>query len=182
MRISLVFRTALLPLVAASALATTAHAMQPSPNAERADLLFSRAVAQEAQSTTTFSRHVRRTAHLYLQSAELRDASDPLKIESLQRAGGLLMKVDAKRAQRAIEEAAELALSRGDVMRTAHLYLDGAWLVGSSASATTRTREAANQYLNRARLLAGAPGLSEAERNSILKRIAAPAPAMAASR
>jgi hypothetical protein len=182
MRITHLIRTAVLPLVALFALSTPGHAAQSNTNATRADALFNQASQMEQEISASFPRHLRRTAHLYLKSAALREASDPLKIESLYRAGTLLMTLEPQRAHRVLAQAAELALTHGDVVRTAHIYLDGAWVVASRGSASAEELRVANSYVSRARLLADAPSLSASDRDAIHKRIrSATAPAMATS-
>jgi hypothetical protein len=176
MRITQILRTAALSLVAASGLAMTAHATEPAPNPVRADLLFARATAMEEQAATTsnFPRHLRRTAHLYLSSAELRADSDPRKIESLSRAGALLVRVDPDRACTMLGRAASLALSHGDVVRTAHLYLDAAWVLHAREGSSMEDRARVNDFLRKARLLADAPRLGAHDRDGIMKRIRSP--------
>jgi hypothetical protein len=171
MRTTLLLLATVAALGAASAFPAQAHASSPTLNEPRADLLFQQAMAQERQPSASFTRHLRQTARLYLKSAELRDASDPLKAESLQRAGALLMSVEPRRARELFAQAAELALARGDVVRSAHFYLDAAWVGETWQLRSARDRLAANEYIRKAHLLADAPLLSVEQRGSILKRI-----------
>jgi hypothetical protein len=174
MHTTLSLRSLLLSVVATSAFAVTAVAEQPDPDSMRADVLFKQAVAMEKQSSTSFTRHLRRTARLYLESAELRDDSDPLKSQSLHRAGSLLVASDLGRSCRLMGRAAELALARGDVLRATHQFLDAAWVVSHAPSKTNADRRIARNYLEQARLLAESPVLSVQERAGIQKRIESP--------
>lgn len=182
MRITTLLLSTVVALGATSVFPATAPAASATVNESRADLLYNQALAQERQPSSSFTRHLRRTARLYLESAELREVSDPLKAESLHRAGALLMSVEPRRARTLFANAAELALARGDVLRSAHSYLDAAWVGDAWELRSARDRLTANDYVRKARLLAEAPLLSADQRASILKRIqpaAAAAPGLA---
>jgi hypothetical protein len=168
-------RRAFLALVAISMFSTPALAEQPDRDGTRADALFQQAAAMEHETSTSFSRHLRRTAKLYRQSAELREDSDPLKVESLQRAGALLMSLDPHRSCQLLGRAAELALAHGDVVRATHLYIDGAWVVARNPSRSNADRHRAIGFLEQARLLADGPSMSAQERATIRSRFESPA-------
>jgi hypothetical protein len=168
-------RRAFLALVAISTVSTPAFAEQQDRDRTRAEALFQQAVAMEHETSMSFSRHLRRTARLYLQSAELRENSDPLKVQSLERAGALLMSLDAHRSCRLLGRAAELALAHGDVVRATHLYIDGAWIIANNRSSSEADRRMGRRFVEQARLLAAGPKVSAQERATILGRIEAPA-------
>jgi hypothetical protein len=168
-------RRAFLALVAISMFSTPALAEQPDRDGTRADALFQQAVAMEHETSMSFTRHLRRMARLYVQSAELREDSDPLKVESLQRAGTLLMSLDAHRSCRLLGRAAELALTHGDVVRATHLYIDGAWIIANNRSSSEADRRMGRRFVEQARLLAAGPKVSAQERAAILGRIESPA-------
>jgi hypothetical protein len=172
MRTLQILRTTALSLIAASAMAVSAHATDTDSDTRRADRLYEQAEAMEQQPTShDFSRHLRRTARLYQASAELRADSDPRKIESLYRAGVLLTTQEPERARKLISEAAELALSHGDVVRTAHFCLDAAWILTRDNHVTEEAHRMARSYLERARLLADSPAIDAEARAGILHRI-----------
>jgi hypothetical protein len=165
-------RAAVLPLLAAAAIPMTLAAQQPTDRAARADAFFEQASQMEqAQAEAGISRHVRDVARLYLKSASLREVSDPMRIESLHRAGTLLYTVNPKRAQRILGEAAELALIHGNVVRSAHSFLDAAAVVDAKQIDSEGARIAANRYVTTARTLADSPVLSVQQRDAILRRI-----------
>jgi hypothetical protein len=172
MKIRTLFRATVLPLLAAAILPLTATAEQPTPRVARADAFFELAVQMEQASVETgFNRHVRGTARLFMKSARLREISDPMRIESLYRAGKLLAQVQPYQSHRALAEAAELALIHGNVTRSAHAYLDAASLVQSGAVRSEEAQAATAQHVARARALADSPVLSVEQRDGILRRI-----------
>lgn len=174
-------RAAVLPLLAAATLPATLAAQQPSERTARADALFEQASRMEqVQPETGFGRHVRTTARLYLKSASMREVWDPKRVESLHRAGTLLYAVDPNRSQKIVGQAAELALTQGDVMRSAHAFLDAASVVSNKGLRSSEARAAASQYVATARTLADSPVLDVQQRDAILRRIGSPAVALRA--
>ncbi|CAN5711210.1 hypothetical protein BH23GEM11_BH23GEM11_15590 [soil metagenome] len=113
----------------------------------------------------------REAARLYRQAADLREVSDPMKVESLREASR--MSFYAGRTHRALadaSEAARLALRQGDVVVAAHIHMDAAWLAAELGDAAT-----AGQHLADARMLAASPLLAQSQRVDLLSRLAAPA-------
>jgi hypothetical protein len=164
-------RATLLPLFAA-AIPMTAAAQQPADRTTRADALFEQASRMEQEQVDpAFSRHVRGVARLYLKSASLRAVSDPMRIESLHRAGSLLYAVNPGRSRELLGQAAELALIHGDVVRSAHAFLDAAAVVDAKRLDSDEARAASHHYVTTARTLADSPVLDVQQRDAILRRI-----------
>jgi len=112
----------------------------------------------------------KQAARLYRQAADLRDDSDPMKVQSLRNASR--MNFYAGRTNRALSDAAEaaqLALRQGDVVAAAHVHMDAAWLALEMGDSVT-----AEQHLGDARLLAASPLLAQAQRADLMVRLAAP--------
>ena len=174
MRMHSILQTALLCSIVTSWVWTTALVAQPTDSPARADSLFNQAAAMQERAGTPFPLHLRRTAKLYVKSARLRDDSDPRKVESLYRAGAMLVAVDPALGRKLLVEAAESALTYGDVARAAHLYLDCAWIVHVGLARSLEAQQTANQCLERAYILAQVPFLSTNERNSIMARVQLP--------
>ena len=109
----------------------------------------------------------KKAARLYQKAAELRPADDHQKVLNLQQASLLLHYVgDDRMALTVMEEAAEVALRRGDVVAAAEARLDAAWLAGE-----LKQRETAREHLEEARILSSSPLLGQSERSRILHRI-----------
>jgi hypothetical protein len=179
MRLRALLRTATLSLLLAAAGAPAALAQTAVAN-PRADALFRRAEASGVRSSESFPRHMRRLADLYLKSAALRSYADPLKIESLERAAGLLMKLEPHRSRKLLEQAGDIAYVRKDVFQAATLYTDAAWVVVSYPTGTAEEVQAAVDLLQLARALAEDPAVSTAQRTAILTRIDTAAATVAA--
>lgn len=112
----------------------------------------------------------KRSARLFRQAADLRDDSDPMKVQSLRDASH--MNFYAGRTSQALSDAAEaaqLALRQGDVVAAAHVHTDAAWLALEMGDRVT-----AEQHLADARLLAASPLLAQAQRADLMIRLAAP--------
>jgi hypothetical protein len=166
------FRFALIPLLALALQPSILAAQAGSDRAARADALYEQAVQRELESPTgSFRQHVRDVARLHLRSAALREDSDPLKIESYERAGTLLYAVSPRRAHRAFERAAELALLHGQVARSAQAHLDAAAVVHSKRLVGAAHQQSAAEAVQLARTLADHPVVSAAQRDAILTRL-----------
>jgi hypothetical protein len=177
---SAMFRAAALAVVAAGFLTTAAPAQAPAVTHPRADVLFQRAEAMGTQPTTAFARQWRRMADLYVKSAELRAYGDPRKVESLRRAGGLLMRVDPGRSRELLERAGDAALAVENLFQAASLYTDAAWVVVNHSTGAPEEVQAALDCLELARHLAEGPSISREQRAAILHRIKGAAAIVAA--
>jgi len=165
-------RLALVPLLALALHPAVLSAQADSDRGARADALFEQAVQSELEIPTgSFRRHVREIAKLHLQSAALREDSDPRKIESYEHAGTLLYSVSARRSHRAFQRAAELALLHGQVARSAQAHLDAAAVVHSKRLGGAAHQHSAAESVQMARTLADHPVVSAAQRDAILTRL-----------
>lgn len=127
-----------------------------------------RADAWDAQAEGFYSspRQWRRAAALHELAATSRDAADPRRAESLIMAAHLLYAVDdVAGARQAMEEGADAALARGDIVRAAEAWLDAASLAGAEGNA-----HAALDLLHRATALASSPLLADGQRARIMTR------------
>lgn len=130
---------------------------------ERADSLYAKAERQEIQSKSQFAK----TAALYERSAELRSPGDDKRFESLVMAARLRYgHGDRRRAADDMEQAAEEAAIRGDVVNAAVSYLDAAFL-----AVELRQRDRAVKHVRAARLLTHSPLLTDAQRLELRVRL-----------
>lgn len=112
-------------------------------------------------------RDWRIAAGLLRQAAHLRLPGDLGSVESLRIAGRIYHHLeDGKRARSAFLEAAELAVTYGDVEGAAHAFLDAA-----SVAAERGEDLQVHELARKATLLSGSPLLTAAEREAILSRI-----------
>jgi hypothetical protein len=165
-------RTARLSLLAATIVASafavpaTASAQQTLP-AEvvraqgKAEALTARATALIADH---FSKHTaRRAARMHAEAAALYAAGSVQRFDCLYAAatlhysGGELQEARAK-----VEQAAEQAMERGDVLRASRAWSDAATL-----AVAMRDTDAAATMTRRAEMLATSPLLSEAQRGEL---------------
>lgn len=151
--------------LAAGAQAQSSHTKLPSlavePNA-RADKL-----REEAKLYYTKVSTLRKAAGLHEREAGARVESDPLKFEALDLAARLYAYAgDNARGTALMEQAARGALTRGDVKRAAHAFLDAAFL-----ALRVRDGERARELTHQADLLALSPLLNPDEKLAIVQRI-----------
>jgi|GEM_PF-4272678 len=166
------FRLALVPLLALALQPTVLSAQPESDREARAHALYEQAVQHElAMPSGSFRRHVREIARLHLRSAALREDSDPLKIESYERAGTLLYSVSPRRSHRAFERAAGLALLHGQVARSAQAHLNAAAVVYSKRLGGAAHQRSATEAVQLARAMANHPVVSTEQRDAILTRV-----------
>jgi|GEM_PF-4844601 len=170
MKISTILRTTTASLVAACTFSTAALTQEPTAPNQRADALFERAETMGIQSSR-FSRDTRRAADLYMKSAALRPTSDSRKIESVRRAGGLLVSVDPQKSYKLYEYAAQIALVNMDFFSAASFYADAAWVATNHSSGTLENLRAAKASLEMASRLIEMPSVTTEQRESLLRRI-----------
>jgi hypothetical protein len=130
--------------------------------------LHQKALQLEEQGVTT---RWPRAARLHIRSARLRTAEDPGAEHCLVHAANLLQHTRPDEVFGLLIEAADRALARGDVLRAARWYLDAAGYVQERPRRDATDVEQAVQAVDKAKLLAGSPLLSEAERNALLARL-----------
>ena len=131
------------------------------PNA-RADQLRKDAMRNYEKVST-----LRKAAYLHEREAAARVESDPLKFEALDLAARLYAySGDPARGTVLMEQAARGALTRGDVKRAAHAFLDAAFMALSA-----KDGERVAELVHQADLLALSPLLNEGEKVAIVQRI-----------
>lgn len=136
-----------------------------SGTALRADGLHDQALQLQASPTT-----LGQAALLHVQEAEMRPSYDVSAIDCLTLAGNLY--VAAKRpldARRAFEQAADRALSMGDLQRAALLYVNASFTAQRENNQDEMTRLG-----RKADLLTSSPLLSTSQRTDIHRRITHP--------
>lgn len=158
-----------LPAPAVAQLAVAQQPLDPvrvtAASTARADSLFARAARREIQSIRDF----RKVAAMYEKSAELREVGDEKRFEALQMAARLRYGSGERRqAADDMEQAAQEAAARGDVVNAADSYIDAAHL-----AVELRERERALKFVRTAELLTRSPLLSEQQRAAVQTRIAA---------
>jgi hypothetical protein len=131
------------------------------PN-EKADQLRAQAEALHGDR-----KSARKAAAMHEREAQLRSEADPLAIEALDRAAQLYSSAgDHMRAEAAKRAAADRALRQGDVLRSAHAYLDAAFI-----ALDNKDVERALSFARQADLLALSPLLTPSDRVAIVRRI-----------
>lgn len=106
-------------------------------------------------------------ARLYVREAKLRGPEDPESVKCLTTAAHLLYYAGRHPgARRVMEQAAEAALERGDVLGSADIYLLAAWMAQTDGKKSETARLA-----HRAQLLAGSPLLASQESAALLTRV-----------
>jgi hypothetical protein len=145
--------------------AQNSKAMLPSvavePNA-RADQL-----RRDARNHYDKVSTLRKAATLHEKEAAARVESDPLKFEALDLAARLYAySGNPAKGTLLMEQAARGALTRGDVKRAAHAYLDAAFM-----ALNVKDSERVSQLVHQADLLALSPLLNEGEKVAIVQRI-----------
>ena len=110
---------------------------------------------------------LRKAAALHEREAAARVESDPLKFEALDLAARLYSySGDPGKGTLLMEQAARGALTRGDVKRAAHAYLDAAFMALS-----VKDGQKVGQLVHQADLLALSPLLNEGDKQAIVQRI-----------
>jgi tetratricopeptide (TPR) repeat protein len=126
-----------------------------------ADSIRQTAIELQADPQTFYQ-----AAIAYKDAAGYRDRTDITAVGDLVLAGRLLhASGQSGEALATLEEAAERALSLGDVERAAGAYLDAAWL-----AQTLDDTDAVQRLGTRAEMLASSPLLDDAQRRNILRR------------
>jgi hypothetical protein len=121
----------------------------------------------EAEALYVTPRAYKRAASLHEEEARLRPVSDPRMVEALRQSGRLYTYAGNPAKGRALmQEAAETALRRGDVLLAAHSYLDAAFL-----ALRARDVERALTLAKSADMLSWSPLLEASDRLGIVRRI-----------
>jgi hypothetical protein len=129
----------------------------------RADSLDAKANAIELSRLSDFPK----VARLHEQSAGLRSVGDAKRFESLRKAARLRYGAgDCRRAADDMEQAARDAAARGDIVNAVSAYIDVAYI-----AAELRQGARAVESTSTARLLAGSPLLTEAQRLQLRVRL-----------
>ena len=108
-----------------------------------------------------------RAAHVLRQESEQRTADDPQAFNAFVLSGRMFGYAgELIDAQRMIEDAAWVALMRGEIEKSANAFIDAAW-VAQQRGKNTAVRE----LLFHAELLTESPYLTAEKRDAILRRI-----------
>ncbi len=156
--------------------ATTTEPVVGDPTASRRTVVDTTGDPAEVEELEARAERLARSAErrdwriaagLLRQAAHLRLPGDLGSVESLRVAGRIYHHLeDGKRARSAFLEAAELAVTYGDVEGAAHAYLDAA-----SVAAERGEDLQVHELARKAALLSGSPLLTAAEREAIRSRI-----------
>jgi hypothetical protein len=142
-------------------LVATAMAAPLPAHAQSADDLHERAVALHVKP----SRYTTAAA-LHIREARIRGYDDAQSTECLYVAANLLYFAGKKsQALTTMVDAAESSTRRGDVMRAANAFISAAFIAKDLKNPVVR------ELVQRARVLAEAPGLTDAQRVSITSRL-----------
>jgi hypothetical protein len=120
-------------------------------------------------------------ARLRIRSAELRAPEDPVAVECLKRAAGLLNEQDPREAAKIMGKAADRAATVGNIVVAAHAYLDAAYGLSHCSPSAVPGRyevpagemEQIRAWVEKARLLSYSPYLTVAQREQIVHRLGA---------
>ena len=122
---------------------------------------------RQAADLYTSPKNFKRAADLLLKAADLRDVADPMKVKNQSLAARLFYYAgDKQRGMTVLEGAADHALSVGDVLVAAELYLDASY-VAQELEQGEKVRELAQKT----RLLMNSPLVDARERDRVLSRI-----------
>ena len=157
------FAAALVLPVAASAQQQLDPVRVTAASAERADSLHARAERHGIETLRDFGK----VAHLHEESAELRGDDDVRRFECLQMAAYLRHGAGShRRAMENMEQAAQLAAARGDVMNAARAHIDAAY-IAVDLKQGSRVKE----HARAARLLTESPLITAAQRVELLSHL-----------
>jgi hypothetical protein len=145
--------------VAAQAASTSLAAAETNKRAEQ--------LRRSAQALYEQPTQLRRAAELHEQEAATRKDTDPQRVDALDLAARLYAySGDPERGHELMARAARQALKCGDVRRSAHAFIDAAFI-----ALRARDVKLADELTREAELLALSPLLSSAEKVAIVKRI-----------
>lgn len=123
--------------------------------------------AAASRRTISTLRDFKKVARLHEESAQLRSAGDAKRFDCLQTAARLRYGAnDRRRAVEDMEQAAQQAAARGDVVNAAGAYVDAAHV-----AAELRQGERAAEFVRAAQLLTQSPLLSDAQRTELRGRL-----------
>jgi hypothetical protein len=143
------------------------RAQAPGNGAERGKTQDAATVEAQAKALHDQPKQYRRAAELYVQASDLREASDPQRVENRKMAARLyFLSGNVARARVVMEDAANTALAAGNLVQAAHTYLDASVLARDD-----RAPGDANRLAQKAELLMASPLVSDAERKDVLGRI-----------
>ena len=161
------FTPRMIVLTALVAGPTALHAQ--SVRSTRPDDAHAKALVLRTKAVALYDQPKRfsEAARLHVQEANYRTARDVEGVEALAMAARLFKYANRLfDARMAMEQAADRALTIGDVVRAAHAYLDAAFVARSAGQQQEITR-----LVSKAHLLADSPLLSSTDRINIRKRI-----------
>src|SRR5262245_14675070 len=122
---------------------------------------------RSAQALYEQPARLRRAAELHEQEAAVRKDTDPQRVEALDLAARLYAySGDPVRGHELMARAARQALKCGDVRRSAHAFIDAAFI-----ALRARDTRLADELTREAELLALSPLLTAQEKVAIVKRI-----------
>jgi hypothetical protein len=122
---------------------------------------------RQAAELYTSPKNFRRAADLLLKAADLRDVADPAKVKNQSLAARLFYYAgDKQRGMTVLEGAADHALSVGDVLVAAELYLDASYVAQELEQG-----EKVRALAEKTRLLMNSPLVDARERDRVLSRI-----------
>jgi hypothetical protein len=136
---------------------TTESATKPDPSQ----------LERQAAELYTSPKNFKRAADLLLKAAELRAVADPMKVKNQSLAARLLYYAgDRQRSMTLLEGAADHALSVGDVLVAAELYLDASYVAQELGQG-----EMVRELAEKTRLLMNSPLVDARQRDRVLARI-----------
>lgn len=166
MRTTLLAAGAMLVTSATAVGAQVDYAMS-APRGPEASVTRADKLKQEAESLFGTPKQWKKAQRLLIESAEIRDATDEDAYTCYMMAGRLAAVLgDNDAAHEALESAAEHALARGALVDAASAFIDAA-----HAAARAGNRDAVEELVERASLLASAPRLTDQERAAIRHRL-----------
>jgi hypothetical protein len=125
------------------------------------------ALEREAADLYSSPKNFKRAANLLLRAADLRPVADPLKVKNQSLAARLFYYAgDKERGMTVLEGAADHALSIGDVLAAAELYLDASYVAQELDRGEDMRR-----FAEKSRLLMNSPLVDARERDRVLGRI-----------
>lgn len=157
--------TAALTLALAASASAQAIAPAVDPKDQQADQMHARALAMHANPD-----RLQEAARLHRFEAKLRKEGDKRAFDCLSLASYLLIYSGRlKDARYVMEQAAQEATKRGDVLQAAQAYVEAAFIAEKQKKYSDVIKLA-----DRARELSRAPGMTVAQRDAILNRLSYP--------
>lgn len=122
---------------------------------------------RQAAELYTTPKNFKRAADLLLRAADMREVADPMKVKNRSLAARLFYYAgDKQRGLELLEETADHALSIGDVLVAAELYLDASYVAQELDQG-----EQVRRLAEKTRMLMNSPLVDARERDRVLARI-----------